>query len=448
MNIRSRAAIVVLLLSLTHFALAAPPPGRTGRAIQLLSGEWQFRTDPKEEGLAAGWAKSVATGAEVMVVPNLWNRADRTHYQGVAWYWRQVTVPNSWKDQTMRLGFGAVASRATVWIDGNEVGTHSDPVTPFSFNVTKLVKPGVPFLVAVRVESGARDGGIWQDVRIIAHDEAYISDYVAGGDAYGNLAATIHIENTSNVTGTAVLAVAIISETDPKHPLKATEQIVDVSPGLNVASFNIEARSRALHLWSPASHTLYHCSLHFRQGNDVLDSVTTIIGFRQFGYAGGEVQLNGASVMLHPAIRGDIPAAPVVTPDEVAHERDILEHLSASGVNLIALAAPNPAVLNIADELGIMVIEGPDTEVPAATRQKELRDLIARDRSHPCILGWWAESADADALRQIRQLDSNRFVIASSSMGLKMAIPGDDGLSSDANQAIVQIINDYAANGR
>ena len=40
------------------------------------------------------------------------------------WYRRKFSIPSEWHGQQILLHFGAVDWQASVWIDGNGMGTH------------------------------------------------------------------------------------------------------------------------------------------------------------------------------------------------------------------------------------------------------------------------------------------------------------------------------------
>src|SRR5262249_54104316 len=56
------------------------------------------------------------------------------------WYRRSFTVPKDWRWQRMLLHFGAVDWEATVYVNGQKVGTHQGGYVPFSCDITKALK--------------------------------------------------------------------------------------------------------------------------------------------------------------------------------------------------------------------------------------------------------------------------------------------------------------------
>jgi hypothetical protein len=50
--------------------------------------------------------------------------------------------PSGWSPRRVMLNFGAVDYEATVWINGEQLGTHRGGQTPFGFDVTDVLRAG------------------------------------------------------------------------------------------------------------------------------------------------------------------------------------------------------------------------------------------------------------------------------------------------------------------
>jgi beta-galactosidase/beta-glucuronidase len=161
-----RAALSFALIGWGFTASAAEPPRPehpTPDAVRPhwsnLNGTWEFRFDPKDEGLAAGWEKPGADKFDgTITVPYPWESelsgVHKPETHGVAWYRREFTVPAEFpKDERVWLRFGAVDWRADVWVNGTHVAEHVGGYTPFEADITEALKAseGKPAVVTVRV---------------------------------------------------------------------------------------------------------------------------------------------------------------------------------------------------------------------------------------------------------------------------------------------------------
>jgi hypothetical protein len=63
------------------------------------------------------------------------------------WYRRSVEIPSSWNGKLVILHFDAVDHDATVFVNGQKVGTHAGGYDAFSINITPFLKAGANTLV-------------------------------------------------------------------------------------------------------------------------------------------------------------------------------------------------------------------------------------------------------------------------------------------------------------
>ena len=122
-----------------------------------LSGYWNFKLDPHDEGIAQTWFNDF-TG-EPIAVPASWNEQfiDTRDYIGIAWYKTEFDCPWGWDDKQTFLRFGSVNYLAQVWINGHELGEHEGGHLPFKFDISPYLKPEGNRIV-VRVDGNlARD---------------------------------------------------------------------------------------------------------------------------------------------------------------------------------------------------------------------------------------------------------------------------------------------------
>ena len=74
----------------------------------------------------------------------------KSHYESMA-YRRNFTVPASWTGKRVLLNFEAVDWRCTVYVNGQQVGTHDGGYDPFTFDVTDQVNIGQQNEVSLKI---------------------------------------------------------------------------------------------------------------------------------------------------------------------------------------------------------------------------------------------------------------------------------------------------------
>jgi hypothetical protein len=205
-------------------------------------------------------------------------------------------------------------------------------------------------------------------------------------------------------------------------------------------------------LWSPESPTLIDAELQLIRAGDVIDEVASYTALRSIRTQREKILLNGRAYHLRMVLdQGYWPATLMTAPSDAALRADV-ELAKAMGFNGVRKhqKIEDPRYLYWADVLGLLVW----AEMPSAYQftsraiertVREWSEVIARDRSHPCIIVWvplnesWgvpdltqvpaARDAVAALYHLTRTLDPTRLVI------------GNDGWESSATDLIG--IHDY-----
>ncbi|TCS85834.1 glycosyl hydrolase family 2 [Anseongella ginsenosidimutans] len=144
--------------------LAAGDPPRLS-----IGGEWEYRLDPENKGLEEKWYVQRFRAEGSLQLPGTLDDAGigrkpeltadtisrevmlhltRKHqYEGVAWYRREVIVPESWEGKETSLFLERALWKTTLWIDGKEAGSRESLNTPHEYDLGKLLSPGRHVLV-------------------------------------------------------------------------------------------------------------------------------------------------------------------------------------------------------------------------------------------------------------------------------------------------------------
>ncbi|GAC1667950.1 MAG: hypothetical protein NVS9B4_23790 [Candidatus Acidiferrum sp.] len=395
----------------------------TRTSLVSLAGIWQFRFDANRGGEADGWHKSRAgSGWSPVVVPHTWQTAeDSAEYFGTAWYQRSFEAPVEWENSTVRIEFEAVYHSATAWVNGQEAGKHlGKGYTAFALDITPHVEFGAQNSLVVRVDNSfdetmlprgrsfdwTPDGGIYRPVNLLVTPKVFIE--------------RVDVEAVPNIAAhTATVSVSVVLQNSEKRPWTGSIgfRITDEQTGLT----NREEKSAlSIHLgpgetknWALPVTTLSNVKLwHFDHPNlyalrvaltlrdQNIHVLETTFGLRSIEIKNAEFYLNGERVRLAGVERmaGSNPKFGMAEPPEwLVHDHDDLKQL-----NCIFTRVHWPQdrrVLDYCDRHGILIQTevptwGPDTfkgmgDIPAPEIMQngleQLREMIARDRNHPCI---------------------------------------------------------------
>ena len=338
--------------------MSGHPLPQAARAEWLsLDGAWQIElSGGRPQPILVPWsfeARLSGIGADAEV-------HERVRYR------RKVHVPESWRGRRVLLRFSAVDWRATVFLDGRELGQHRGGYTHFTVDLGNLT--GEHELV-VEVDDPADDSfgqakgkqrgsqgiwytrttGIWRSVWLEPVPDEYIRD------------PRVHIAAGGTVTA---------------------------APGVEVKVAGLTGQPR---LWSPDDPVLYDVEL--RLGEDV---VTSYVGFRTLARRGRQLLLNGEPVRLAGVLdQGYWPDGGYTAPAADALRTDV-EAAKALGFNLARkhVKVEDPRWYAWCDRLGLLVAQdlpsSHDLSTAGARTQlaAEWKEILGQLSGHPSIALW------------------------------------------------------------
>ncbi len=405
------------LLAMAVVVACGLPLGAEPRETLSLDGAWQIVFDRRNEGRAARWQvqrtfESLA-GHRSIQVPSCWETIEKD-YEGVAWYGRRVRIPAAWKDRVVRLQFGAVNYRAEVWINDAPAGFHEGGYTPFELTVGDLLRPGEENFVAVRVLGpvvtkdimldgigpnetphwrGAIAGGIWQSARLVAGSEVYLASVFVQPDIGRSRAVvTAEIENASRKSRPVALELSLDG-----NAVGARREAA-LRPGRNRVEAEIPISNAKL--WSPDQPHLYALRASVSGAGVLLDRVEERFGMREFVVRGDSYYLNGKKIFIKAGFWEGFYPHTLAFPQNADVVRREIRLAKEAGFNVLRpwRKPPAPLILDLADEMGMMVIGAPPIEcmnywpqLAPETEQRiatEVREMVLRDRNHASVIYW------------------------------------------------------------
>ncbi|MBL4854304.1 MAG: hypothetical protein JKY25_08710 [Robiginitomaculum sp.] len=392
------------------------PHNNSHRHAICLDGIWQCRADPQEIGQKEKWRDGLS-GTLSIAVPGSWNEqlaeTGLLNYTGTLWYQRDIFIPGFAHEQELILYFGAADYNAQIFIDGKLAGSSGPQKLPFEMNITKLAAPGQSVNLVIKMDAQLPEHGPMQRVTR--------DDYVAekrDRDEYwpavrfdffpfGGLNRSVYlcllpkqrIVEAQIDTGWSDKGGTLLVKT--KHTTGKVSCYLD---GLPVGEAFASGENFALDLvdvqpWSPEDPKLYDLKLVLKDAHgNALDTVTKKIGFRSVSIQGEQFILNGKPIQLKGF--GKHEDTPVsgrgVNLPMLVKDFQLLKWIGANSVRTSHYPY-DETFLDMADEQGILVISE-IFSINLDFRRTDERDLlahkqsaealIARDRSHACVIAW------------------------------------------------------------
>jgi beta-glucuronidase len=416
-----------------------------------LNSDWQFRTDPDQQGETTGWQKQLPSGTASINIPHTWNLGRHDGYLGKAWYFRTFEMPANSSDLHAELHFGATFYSSRVWLNGVELGKHEGGYTAYSFDITPHLRQ-INYL-AVELDNrigaatipgfanrGKEDswfdwwdyGGIVRDVWLtlgnpvqirrqqirshIEQDGAMVQDLIFLGN---------HLKEKAQLS---ILATAFGPD---NQPAAHQSQSLSLPPGETDATISLRLTNPKL--WSIDNPNIYRMVVQITSVKGTkLDQQSDTFGVRTIEIHNRHLLVNGERVRVSGVTRHEeSPGEGLAeTPGTMRADYDDMKALQVTLTRPVHYPQ-NPFILDYADRHGILLIpeipvwqfseaQMQDPKVLALAKQ-QMREMIEEAGNHPSIFAWSVcnESATGTpggiayfrAMRDfIRSIDPDRFV--------------------------------------
>lgn len=408
------------------------------RSVFDLSGYWNLKPDPKNQGLQEKWFSNKLKGDVYSIaIPGSWNEQleeqGLKNYVGKAWHETFFKIPAVVQETNkIWLRIGAADHSASVWLNGEFVGDHFGGYMPFELDLTNsLLKAGEENHLVVCIDSKLsmftlpQDvdpnspqystkayerrhlfpatrfdffpyGGLTRSVNIVATPLDYISNIIVNSSTQGDVSVEV------GATSTDKIQVQII---DPDGE--------EVSVGIVENSNEVKLKVNNAQLWSPSNPYLYTARVSLMDGEKVIDVYDEEFGFREIKVNGGEIFLNGEKLFLsgfgkheeYPVVgRGQFRAGYI-------KDHELMRWIGANSYRTSHYPY-DEEMMRLGDRLGFLIIN----EVAAVSlgfwsddlnelqplmknHKKAIQELINRDKNHPSVISWsitnepnlWAE---------------------------------------------------------
>ena len=365
---------------------------------------------------------------------------------GIGWYRKYFSLP-SIKEKYF-LEFDGVYMNSTVYVNGQKVGFRPYGYSSFEYDITPYIHEGQN-VVAVRVDNSDQPNSRWY----------------SGCGIYRHVWLTktnpIHIKHWGVFVHDGKV------EVDYENPTKKKVTVVNTlidAKGKTIATTNncqFSIVNYQLRKWSCEDPYIYKVRTQLMVGGKVVDEVETATGFRDFKFdAKTGFWLNGKNFKLNGVCEHhDFGCLGAALNEDALHRK--LTKLKAMGVNAIRSShnPPAPELLNMCDTMGIIVMdESFDMWRRRKTQndyarffdewhERDLTDLVLRDRNHPSILMWsignevleqWS-SAEADTLT----LEQANLILNAGHDASTLAKDGELSVQSLLTQHLAEIVKRY-----
>lgn len=398
------------------------------RQVIDLNGIWNFKLD-KGTGFEEKWNETGLKDTIAMAVPSSYNDlvegTEVRDHMGWVWYEREFIVNKNMLNERVVLRFGSATHHAKVYINGKLIVEHKGGFTPFEAELNEFVTVGknrltvavnnildestlpVGIVQEVKLPDGTTKvknpvnfdffnyAGIHRPVKIYTTPKTFIKDVTIVTDFEDTLG---KVDYEVEVSGESSVVVTIIDEDN---------NIVAKGEGIkgNLQINNVK-------LWGPMNAYLYNLKIDLVDNNEIIDTYEQPFGVRTVKVEDGKFLINNKPFYFKGFGKHE---------DSNIHGRGFDEALNVKDFNLMKWIGANSfrtahypyseEIMRLADREGIVVIdetpavgvhlnfmatmmsgaEKRDTWKEIKTfehHQDIIRELVARDKNHPCVVMW------------------------------------------------------------
>ena len=417
-----------------------PRPQLVRDSFFCLNGLWDFEATDGKEPIKYNKKILVPFSPETILSGINQTFADRT----VFWYKRSFSLPENFVKAKTILHIGAADQKATVYLNGYELGSHTGGYEHFSFDISNYIKEENEIVIKVcdnlsaftlpyGKQSQKRGGmwytptsGIWQTVWV----ESVPENYIEG----------LKIETFKNGANITVFG--------------AENGVITLATPTGNAEFELKdgkakIRLETPELWSPENPYLYYFNI--KTETDCVSSYFAIrtLEIKEINGA-PRLCLNSKPYFFHGLLDQGYYSDGLLTPaSPKSYEKDILK-MKSLGFNMLRKhikVEPEQFYFDC-DRLGMVVFQDMvnngdysflrDTALPTigikklgdknmhkdtATRKAFINSMEATVTSlynHPSICYWtifnegWGQFCSSEMYNRLKAIDSSRFIDSAS----------------------------------
>ena len=319
----------------------------------------------------------------------------------VGWYRKMINIPSEDLGKHISLQFDGIFRNAQVWFNGFWMGVEPSGYATQVYDVTEYVNYGGNNLICVRADATFEEGwfyegaGIYRDAWLVKTAAVSLAPF--GTFVYADLKqpytfAVIHVEtevnNHSLESQTCEVSQRLL-DANGNEVAKCSGTSISLQPK-ETRGCKQQITLENPHLWSTIDPYLYKVETTVKVDGKVTDVYETTTGIRDIAFdADKGFLLNGKQLKLKGVnLHQDHAGVGAAIPEALMEWR--IKQLKKIGCNAYRSShnPMTPALLDICDREGILVIDENRLAGINTEHQRLLEKMIKRDRNHPSIILW------------------------------------------------------------
>ena len=371
-----------------------------------INNDWEFVWQWSDEFSGGkGTAETIRLPHNVKELPL--HYAEPSDYETVCGYRRRLNVLEELRGKRLFLQFDGAAHIAVVYVNGQEIASHSCGYTAFRVEITDHVEYGGENLIAVKLDTTENPS---------VPPFGFVIDYLTYGGIYRDVWLDVRPKNIISdifVYTPDLTSVNISCEADMPEEAALRFEITDLDgnilsdytagPGETKATISVSGTMP----WSDITPALYKCRAILTENGVDGDVQETTFGFRTVEFRKDGFYLNGRKLFLRGINRHQsFPYVGYAVPEKLQREdvRIVKQELQCNTVRTSHYPQSH-YFIDECDKQGLLVFtELPGWQHIGNEKWKEqacenVREMVIQYRNHPSIIIWGVrinESQDDD----------------------------------------------------
>jgi beta-galactosidase len=320
---------------------------------------------------------------------------------GVGYYRKVFPLNREDEGKRITVEFNGVCRAASVWFNGCFLGDHYSGYTSFGFDLSDLANYGDEGdnVLLVRVDTTTGDEGWWYEGAGIYRDVYLLKTDALHVDTWGTY---IHLDKLEEGSALMIVETTVVNRDYKPRAARLATIFLDNRGGrageadtaftlapLDSVTLIQKITVSNPRLWSTESPALYKALSAVSEDGVAVDNYESSFGIRTLAYSAEGFLLNGKLVPLKGAcVHQDFAGLGVALPGDIQEYK--IRKLLEMGSNAYRSShhPADPALLDICDRLGMLVMDENRLLESTELRLADLRDMVKRDRNHPSVVLW------------------------------------------------------------
>ncbi|CAG5071613.1 Beta-galactosidase [Dyadobacter sp. CECT 9623] len=324
------------------------------------------------------------------------------------------------KDKQLFLHFGGVQSACYVWLNGVAIGYHEDGMTPFEFDVTDDIKPGLNHLAVevINWSDGSyledqdywRLSGIFRDVNLLILPKVMLTDYsvrtiLDQNHEHATLKLNAYVKNYSPQTIHAHQVLFTLYDANKTVVTTPVSQMVGALETGKEGAVRVDIPITAPVKWNAETPYLYTLTVQLMNSDGkVLETASQKVGFRDVKIKGGQLLVNGKAITIKGVNRHefDPETGRVISRESMIRDITLMKQHNINAVRTSHY--PNTSEwYELCDQYGLYVMDEANIESHELWRQNVIladnpqwkaafiargNAMVERDKNHPSVIIW------------------------------------------------------------